>query len=526
MNATKILALSAAAFLAGCQPREQPVETAGDDVDYEAIDADLMAVYMEANEFMMGGETNAAIKILGDTLADKRYARHGGRQMLLDYFVRASFGAGQGDEALATVVALCESDLDLGLQGLGLVYENVRQQLPPDEILAWITAFAKNPKLPAAALQKAVEWEILAALDLREDDRAVTVLAAALAKRPEAPELLQLAQRSVAILLDGRHGALSKLIDALAGIKAAPVQNLRLAAQVRLAAATGDWDAYAAFMKTAIATLPDPPLYSLCSQTLSQAKKAGQFAMLNTLAKTLVAAKPKKPSSTRLLAQAWAEDAKNNNPADFPNRLQTMIDADMNPGDAFDILHTFFYAIPEQIPPEVLKKMIVQGETLRNKIEAANPADTSYSMTIPLCLLDMAFTVNDFDATIRILEKGIPEKDEPWHKMGIVKVKAHRAMFNDQNAEAAGYFREFMALLAEHGKEEDLVDPIKNLTLPKEAVLARNALRVGELLAETDPAAANAARAEAVELFKAAVEQAKYPEIKELVEQELQALQK
>jgi hypothetical protein len=312
------------------------------------------------------------------------------------------------------------------------------------------------------------------------------------------------------------------LIETLKRVKSTTaLDNLLLAARTRLAAASGDWNACAGHMASACATLPDrsdssspTSLSTLVAQIFPIVEKNGQSAVIDTLARNLVTSQPAKTNAVRSAIKYWEQDARANKPADFPNRVQLMMDAGVNPPDIFDTISTFFYATSDNPVPAILQRLRVQGEKLLSENAAGNLA------VAPYCLIDMAFSLDDFDGVIKILEAGVPEKDESWHIMAIIKVKAHKALHNNNIPEAVEQFRAFMKHLESHGKEEDFSDPVYNVTLPKEAVLARNAKRIADLLAETNPAESAKALEEARVWYAAALEAAKTSEIKALVEKE------
>lgn len=525
--------LFAACIFSACTKQNTATRVNGESgVDPAVFDEQLYAILNDANEQMMNGKTNAAVTLLSQTLADKKFPPGtSGRQMILEHLLHISLLDGQRDEALARVLALAKDDPELALGGLNVIYDDVRQKQTPDEALAWIDANFNKRSVPAPILARAQEWEVLLALDLKQDDRAIQILSTLLNAKTDN---LQLVQRSANILLDSaRYDSLVKLIAVLDARQkkspSKPVETLLLSTKTRLVAAIAKWDEYTEIMKTAIATLDDSPLYLLLVQTVPLAEKAKQTELVTNLCKSVITSQPAKTSSVRYLGQLWGKDAQANAPADFPNRIQTMIDANVDPGITFDILNAFFYATAENPDPAITKKLFAQCQTLLQKHEAAvkksGKPDDYYAMTIPLCLVDMAFTLNDFDAALACLEKGIPEKDDAWIKMASAKVKAHRAMANNQNKEATEYFRVFMTALAETTKDDELSDPSTNLLIPKEVVLARNAQRIADLLAGIDNDGAAKAAQEARDYYLRALELAKDPDAKILIEKEIKNLQ-
>ena len=88
--------------------------------------------------------------------------------------------------------------------------------------------------------------------------------------------------------------------------------------------------------------------------------------------------------------------------------------------------------------------------------------------------------MDDYAAALAILEKGLPERDEAWHKMAIAKVKAHLALQNKQYDVAVKQFREFMDILP----DEDQPDPASDVMYGKLTLLGNNEKRIGDIYVE------------------------------------------
>jgi len=291
MNLPKFSALSLAAAIAFTGCTQKPATNNAVGIDPAILAAELKAAYLGANELMMGGKTNDAVALIGKTLADAKFANFEEhlsqalndrqpeyppmpdpenpdaefdwqpqepdisfadlerRRFLLDYMVRLSLQTATPDDALDRVIPLFKADPKLALDGVNLIYEDIRARIAPAELLAWIARLNKTPRLPEAAAIKFKEWEIHAALEGELDDRAISVLSGLLAKHSDDPAIVELARRSVNLLVrQSRLDSVAKLIEALKRMQAEPVKNLVLASQARLAAARADWNACAGFM--------------------------------------------------------------------------------------------------------------------------------------------------------------------------------------------------------------------------------------------------------------------------------------
>jgi hypothetical protein len=186
---------------------------------------------------------------------------------------------------------------------------------------------------------------------------------------------------------------------------------------------------------------------------------------------------------------------------DLPRRLGALLEKRIPPADIGSLFQRYYYSLISD--PVPLKAMCELGEKLLPLVTEPESRKALKTM-----VLDGAFVREDYDTAVQLLEAGIPDRDADWHRMALAKVKAHRALKNNQPREAVRFFRDFMACL-ETVKEEDTSDPSTGIQHTKEMILGRNAKRIGEILtAIPDPAAAATAFAEARGYYRAAMEKA------------------
>jgi len=97
--------------------------------------------------------------------------------------------------------------------------------------------------------------------------------------------------------------------------------------------------------------------------------------------------------------------------------------------------------------------------------------------------LDGAFLVGDYALAEKMMDD-IPEKSQSWKEGAKAKVRAHAALARGDKAAAIGEFEVFCQALLRERPDAFECDPSSGLEWSREALLARNLKRIGELAAE------------------------------------------
>lgn len=264
--------------------------------------------------------------------------------------------------------------------------------------------------------------------------------------------------------------------------------------------------------------LPDEQLVRACRIYFTAAKKGGVANQAEAGAKMVIESVPEKIRSAKLSARIWVDCGIRKDMKELPTRLDFLLNAKIDPNQVGDLLDQYFYRnIDDQT---WVKDLCERGAKLIPLC-----TDTNTVNALKVKILDGSFITENYATAVSMLEKGIPGKDETWHKMSIPKVKAHLALKQNNPREAVRWFREFMNIWKEQKQEEEF-DPTTGIAYSKEWILGRNALRVAKIL-ESIPDKAEAAKAkeEAKGYFKIAKEKAaKDPEAMKLLNQETTGL--
>ena len=247
---------------------------------------------------------------------------------------------------------------------------------------------------------------------------------------------------------------------------------------VRIDAAKGLWKDIAKRVPQLMTEVSDQPLQQAMLYAFQTARKAGRYEMVDAMASPVVLdERAAKVDKTRYVcAREWVDvvfEGTNKDIPSFPARFDKLIQVKLEPFQLYSIYSRHFYDIIND--PAVLKECVVLVDNLIPTLKEQSMQDSLVSYQ-----LDASFLIEDYDRALKILEKGVAERDAAWHKMAITKVKAHKALKDKQYDDAIKYFREFMETLS----EEDTTDPVTDVVYSKLTLLGNNEKRIGDIYIE------------------------------------------
>lgn len=507
--------LCAALLLPGCgKPASRRPDASPSGEQPAAPEDPVATIFMRADELLVGGQTNAAVAALQEGLEDPQLAPH--RRQIFNGLIRFLLMTGRLEEAQARMRAAYRDDAELAQGGMGLVYNHLSEQGRLVEVVAWTEEVLAIDTLPVEVRRNMREWNLLAYVSSRDDDKMTAVVEQLLKEAP-AGGVLGMVSRACDMLFDQqRLDSVARIVRLTAGTLSSDeeTQQLLLFTRLRLLAAQNDWSGLESALPKGAERLTDNHLQRLLRLVLPALVKAGKTEICDTLCGGIVAAQSAKPQSLSVAARQWTENAMAGDPAALPIRLDALLRAKLPSRQLCGIYMRHFYdLIDNRLVMEAMKGL---GERLAPLAE-----DDETRNHVRTMVLDASFVLEDYDTALRMLQAGIAKRDAAWHEMAINKVKAHKALKEGHPREAVKHFRAFMATVV-NAKDEDTSDPTTGLTHSKEMILGRNAKRIGDILgAIPDTEAARQAYAEARDYYATALKNAKEPAIKEIVEREL-----
>lgn len=508
----------AALLLGGCSRKPKPATLTTETVEQQLL-ASIDQTFTEAHTMLQNGQTNTALARITAVYNDPRYKKF--RDITFEGIVQFLVNTKQPEEAKRLIAKACLQEPANVTRAIDILHNYLTNHGGHPAIAVWAADLAATtPALPLKIKHRLIDWRLSAALAQQDDENVTALLTQAF--RDLAPsDSLTLAVRVLESHLSGdRLDAADRVLAQLASIqpKTTELTELTTMMHIQIMAGRRDWDTLATAFTSASGTLSDQKLHELMLRIIVLVRKSGRYDVADGLCEEIIFKQPAKALALSFATRSWAENAMTTNRVALPMRLNTMLEAKVPPREVGMIYQRYYYDLINE--PALLKAMCDVGNKLLPLLN-----DIDLLKSIKTMILDGAFIREDYDMAIQRLEDGIPGRDEAWHKMALIKVKAHRALKNNQPRQAVQFFREFMVCV-QTVKDEDTSDPSTNIQHTKEMIIARNAKRIAEILtAIPDPEAAKKAYAEAHDWYRQALEKAN-SETRRIIESEMAQLPK
>jgi hypothetical protein len=519
-----LVLLACLVLASGCE-KGQPVAAQSPEEAAAAAQRTQTAIsetFTRAEQLLAGGDTNGALALLEAATTNQEFAAFHLQlsESLMQWLLRCDRLADARQRALAS-----SDKPQLARQCCELVYRYYRNHGDTTNALGWAQDVATHKGALPEVRRLAYTWRVEDFIALQQDDDVLEALNQAL-QVIEAPHGLNLTRACIdSYFQNGRIANIPKILTLAAASKTSPANFTRLAVatQVRLVCARQDWPALSNQFQSAVNQLPDGELDALLGTVHPLLTASGQRPLLDQCV-TQILFRPtasQTPGAVATAVRLWCENAMATDKFSLPSRLTALVGAKTPAAVVGNQFGRYYYAFSDD--QDQLKVLMAVGEALIPQLD-----DEEMRSETKVKILDGCFLLQDFERAITILEGRIPgaNRTEPWHIMAITKLKAHRALKQNQPREAVGFFREFMLQLRAT-KEPEIPDPVTNILHPKELILGRNAKRIGDILTSIpDATEAAKAYAEARNLYNEALKGVLEPAAKKIVEDEISQLPK
>jgi len=498
MKSRRILLILLLSLAAGCGKRPEETPAAKHETP-PPPPPPMPELWAALSEHYAAGDTNAALAAMQQAFADPAF--NAARGDILREIMFTQLSGNDVDGACKQYLDVLDSDTDAALGAFGIIERHLLRNRDFDRLAAWCGELEVRD-LPEP-LQVQVFGNRLDVMRAQDDIVALQeLLPEALAKFPDS--MRAICQRVFnAMLRDRQHESLSRILDfSDTEFSDHPgIPSLLCSYRVRLLFAENRLDEAAVVLRRGISLLPPSEAASLLDNLVRQAMAAEKTDLAEQVCKQLIDDTPADTQVFRSATRHWvrlarsAEDA-----AGVQQRLSVILQRGASVPDLVRLFASFFYFVVDKGDQETLRALVNDCEAVNAR--ATDAADRARLIAL---LLDGSFMLHDYDRALRLLEAGIPDKDPKWHATLIPKVKAHKALDEDDTEQAINMFRLFMKEV--EGMEESFPDPLTGAMVPAEAILAQNALRISTLWDDLGNAdKATAAREEARGYYRKAIE--------------------
>ena len=499
---------SISGFFVGCSDRPQGQDDAelvtaitgqsaeADEQEIVVDEAKIIDLIHTVDGLYKNAQTNAANQVFFDALENKELLPAAER--ISNLMIRFLLFSEQVEVAQSKFLALLRTAPDQVMTSNDLIYGYLLETGKQEAALDWARVLLAQD-LPSEMRITAAGWVLEGVLT--SNPEGISEEVASLLKEFDAETICPVLQRSVlAALGGGKLDIAEKIVAQMKAVVSDKTPNLDNAVsllEIRIAAVKGDFESIEKALPAIAGKAGDVPVFQSLSFVYRNARDQKRPDAVERIAGTIVSDPLYKnlKSTRNSAAREWCnvlflqedETVK----AAYPERLGKLLDLGFSPSVVLGIYSRHFYQTIDSKP--LLQACSEVSKRLEPLLK--EEADRSLLSTFRL---DTAFMLDDYQEALRLLEAGISDHDEAWHKLSIVKVKAHIALQDKKYDEAAALFREFVSLLP----DEEQFDPQTGIGYTRDILAAKNEVRIGDFLKEAGRAEdAKAAYEKANELF-------------------------
>jgi tetratricopeptide (TPR) repeat protein len=501
MQRTFIAILLVTAGLLGCNRKEEPAPAAAATAP-EMPPSPMPELWSELSDLYMSGQTNEMLVRLEAALTDKTYADF--RMDLLRELIGLQARMGRVEAAQTLFLdALADPAMPAADSMFGMIETHLLRGGNYDGLTAWLDKLEATPGLSEAIRSRLMSFRLESLRGHGDMTAYMDLLQRCVEQQPDEAAASIIAGSLYSMLNEKRYEALKQAGDTLAARFTDRVEVRRLVARLRVQALLQQDlldESYALVLASKDVLSPQDYAQSI-DALVQKGIAAGRTDLAERICDETMAQNAPDSASFRSAARQSVDLARlADNAALVQQRFSKLAAQGLPVADLAHILDTVFYFVVEKGDKTCLTALLNDADALSGRVETE--ADQARLATL---LLDGSFLTENYDRAIRILEAGIPGKDENWHAMLLPKVKAHRAMATGNNEEAIRQFRAFMDLVAT--LETGFPDPLTGAMVSRESILGLNAVRIADLWdAAGKPDKAAAARKEALGYYQKALE--------------------
>ena len=480
-----------ALFLAGCGKKaEEPVRA-----QPEPQPPPLERLQTKVQELMTSGQTNAVIEVLSSALEDETYAAEKGR--IFPYLMRTLLSMGRVDEARERYLSAIETDETAARSAFGMIGRYYTTQGNTNALTAWVEVLTKA-SLPGDVAEEAFKWHLYNKMKAGQLDDVLALVPDTLERfGPEGAIRAFHSVKSEVTRKDDFEG-LERLLAEIEKIADGDKALLDFVAVSRVETCVQQqkWSEAEERFLAVQDSLDENGLRACLASVVGAADKAGKNDLADRVCQVVFAEHADKPKAVHDAARRWVQSVTPLDIAETCRRLKTVMEEYISPSETLALYRTQFYKIIENGTDEDRRAMLELGRELDGKLTNEGQRDAMKSL-----LFDGSFLVKDYATAVKILEEGLPDRDEAWHAMAINKLKAHEALDSGNIDEAVERFRKFMEHVASSWTEAER-DPSTGLRHTREMALGFNAKRIGDILNDAGQTTeAQAAYAEARDYY-------------------------
>jgi len=465
---------------------------------------DINQLAAESRQMALEGKVDQALARLEPFYTSRNYKD--ARPLLLGCMLQMEVNADRIEAAQKRFLHGVDTSPEVAPQVAGIIENALFAKGEYQKLIDWCVCLCAY-KLGDAALTETANRHVMALSAMGRTGEMARVIGTYLPKLSESAAIGLVNTHFVAAIRDREWDRAESLLNVMDKTVAASPgkQDAKVGFSVDLLLAKGSRHAADAYIRGEMKGLQDSGAARNLRVVGEAEVSANEFAAADSLFEFGLVDDPARPQLREAAAVGWiTSQGKRGNPVELIRRLVKLQTKKIPVDMIVNLISMNYTGLIPAGTKDSFDALNQLCETLRG--------DTKAEMCLRQLdgiLLDISYFRQDYEGSVKIIERGLIPSDPTKKAMMLNKVNAHIALKKGDYREAIGYFRKFMDIVQKD--DADTYDPIEQIQVSTDMILGLNARRIGDLWGKAgSPAEAGKAYTEARQYYSNALK--KFPD--------------
>lgn len=436
---------------------------------------DIQKTMSDARQMAMEGRVDQALADLESLYNSRHYTAY--QPMLLSVMLQIEVNTNRVEAAQKRFLKVAGKSPGVAAQSFGIIENELMSKKEFQPLINWCVSLSSF-KLGDATLTQIANRQILALVSLGQTGEVVQVIGRYLPLLTEPAAVNLVNSYFSAAINDRQWDRAESLLSVMdKSVKdSSGKQIAKVGFQVNLVLARDGWKAADAFVREMMLKIPDAGAARILRMVGAAEVAANELASADELYEAGMVADENRTLLREAAAVGWinVQVKRAGSVEDLIGRLSALQTKKLPVNLIVSLVSQNYAKLFGTGTPKSFDALNQLCESLRG----SKQAEMSHAQLDGI-LLDISYFREDYEGSLKIIERGLVIDDPTKKDMMVDKVKAHLAIKKGDYKEAVVWLRKFMEQI---GKDHAYtVDPIDQVRISSDMILGLNARRIGDL---------------------------------------------
>ena len=433
----------------------------------------LDQIASDARQMAQDGRVDQALVKVESFYNSRHYKAS--KPMLLSILLQIEVNADRLDAAQKRFLNVAVESPEVAAQSLGIIENDLFLKKDFQNLINWCDKLL-TLKLGDAALSETANKHLMALSSLGRTGEIATVIGIYLPKLSESAAIGLVNVYFSAAVKDRQWDLAESLLRIMDKMLPASSekQTAKVSFSMDLLLAKGNWKEADSYFRGEMNKLSDSGAARNLRVVGAAEVAVGETGAADSLYEFGLVDDLTRPLLREAAAMGWVSSVKRGSPLELVRRLTKLQTKKLPVDVTVNLISMNYTGLIPSGTTESFDALNRLCETLR--------ADTRAEMCLRQLdgiLLDISYFRQDYEGSLKIIERGLVPGDPTKKDMMISKVNAHIALKKGDYRGAITHFQKFMDVVMKD--DEDTYDPIEQIQVSSDMILGLNARRIGDL---------------------------------------------